>query len=304
METLPTNQLTILFADIANSTRLYESFGDFKARELVAGCLSRLKTLAADHGGVVVKTIGDEVMCTFPSPNLAAEAAMQMQEATALNPKMVRANIHLRIGFHHGEVIHEPADVFGDAVNVAARMVSLSKSDQIITNKETLGIMKPHLTCRARIVDRTRVRGKDDVMEIHELIWGMPEQMTMACSVTEEMIAALTEADAFLQVHFLQQRLLVNRDNPILTVGRGAANHLTVSSRLVSRVHARIELQRSRFMLIDQSTNGTYFSPRGGRTIFLRRDAVRLEGEGMIGLGQQAGEDEAVTLRYQILSDH
>ncbi len=304
METLPTNQLTILFADIANSTRLYESFGDVKARALVADCLSRLKALAVDHDGAVVKTIGDEVMCTFPSPNLAAEAAMQMQETTASNPKMVQANIHLRIGFHHGEVIREPADVFGDAVNVAARMVSLSKSDQIITNKETLGIMKPHLACRARIVDRTRVRGKDDIMEIHELVWGVPEQMTMACSVTEEMLASLTEANDFLQVDYLQQRVLVNRENPILTIGRGAPNHLAISSRLVSRVHARIEFQRSRFMLIDQSTNGTYFSPQGGRTIFLRRDAVQLEGKGVIGLGQQAGEDAVVVLHYQILSDH
>ena len=304
MDTLPTNQLTILFADIANSTRLYESFGDFKARALVADCLSCLKTLAVQHDGAVVKTIGDELMSTFPSPNLAAEAAMQMQETTASNPKMVQANIHLRIGFHHGEVIREPADVFGDAVNVAARLVSLSKSDQIITNKETLGIMKPHLTCRARIVDRTRVRGKEDIIEIHELVWGMPEQMTMACSVTEEMIASLTEADAFLQVHYQQQRLLVDRGNPILTIGRSSTNHLTVDSRLVSRVHARIELQRSRFVLIDQSTNGTYFSPRGGPTIFLRRDAVPLEGQGAIGLGQQASEDAAVALRYQILSDH
>jgi adenylate cyclase len=61
-----------------------------------------------------------------------------MHEEISFDPKMVQANIHLRIGFHHGEVISEPGDVFGDAVNVAARMVALAKSDQILTNKETL----------------------------------------------------------------------------------------------------------------------------------------------------------------------
>ncbi|MFO7714467.1 adenylate/guanylate cyclase domain-containing protein [Desulfosarcina sp.] len=301
MDTLPTSQLTILFADIAGSTRLYDTFGDFKARELISSCLSQLKELVLENEGTVIKTIGDEVMCTFLTPNHAAETARQMNEEISFDPAMVQANIHLRIGFHHGEVICEPTDVFGEAVNVAARMVALAKSDQIITNRETLSLMKLPLRRRARIVDRTRVRGKDDIMEIHELIWGKPEQMTMSTSFTEEIIAALASEKDFLQIRYLKQRILVDHERPILTMGRGIANHLVINDPLVSRMHARIELQRNRFMLIDQSTNGTFLRELGQDPILLRRDAFQLEGEGLIGLGQKVGQDSPLAVRYRIL---
>ncbi len=301
MDTLPTSQLTILFADIAESTRLYDTFGGFKARELISDCLALLKELTDENDGTTVKTIGDAVLCTFLTPNHAAETARQMHEEISFDPKMTQANIHLRIGFHHGDVICEPGDVFGDAVNVASRMVELAKSDQIITNKETLSLMKLALKRRARTVDRTRVRGKDDVMEIHELIWGKPEQMTMSNSFTESMIASLTSEKDFLQIRYLQNRILVDHERPILTMGRGVANHLIINDPLISRMHARIELQRNRFMLIDQSTNGTFLKPHGEDPLLLRRDTIKLEGEGLIGMGQKVTEDDPVAVRYRIL---
>ena len=214
---------------------------------------------------------------------------------------MVQANIRLRIGFHHGEVICEPGDVFGDAVNVAARMVDLAKSDQIITNKETLAMMKLTLKRRARIVDRTRVRGKDDVMEIHELIWGKPELLTMSNSMTEEMIASLNAEKDLLQIRHLQQRILMDHERPILTMGRGVANHLIINEPLISLMHARIELQRNRFMLIDQSTNGTFLILPDEEPRLLRRDAIQLEGEGVIGLGQKVGKNDPMAVRFRIL---
>jgi class 3 adenylate cyclase len=301
MDIPPTNPLTIFFADIAGSTRLYDTFGDIKARELISGCLSLLKKLARANAGTVLKTIGDAILCTFPTPNQAAESAWRMHEEVSFNPVMRNANIHLRIGFHHGDVLREPGDVFGDAVNVAARMVELAKGDQIITNKKTLSLMKKAFRHRARMVDRTRVRGKDDVMEIHELIWGKPEQMTMSSSLTEEVIASLTANQQFLQIRYLQHRLLVDNERPILTLGRGVANHLIIDNPLVSRMHARIELRRGRFMLIDQSTNGTFHKSRGKNAAQLRRDEIQLEGEGLIGLGQKVDDDHPLAIHYRIL---
>ncbi len=224
-----------------------------------------------------------------------------MHEEISFDPRMMQANIHLRIGFHHGAVICEPEDVFGDAVNVAARMVELAKSDQIITNKETLALMKPAMRRRARIVDRTLVRGKDDIMEINELIWGKPEQMTMSNSFTEEIIASLTSEKDFLQIRHQEHRILVDHERPILTLGRGLANHLIVDDPMVSRMHARIELQRNRFMLIDESTNGTFLETQGREAMFLRRSASQLKGTGLIGLGQRVSASAPLAIRYRIL---
>ena len=68
--------LAIVFADISGSTRLYESLGDQTARQLIAECLEVMTEQVAKYSGTVIKTIGDEIMCTFPSANQAVEAAM------------------------------------------------------------------------------------------------------------------------------------------------------------------------------------------------------------------------------------
>ncbi|MFH0782275.1 MAG: adenylate/guanylate cyclase domain-containing protein [Pseudomonadota bacterium] len=295
-----TQQVTILFADIASSTRLYDTFGDVKAQELITCCLSLLKRLIIENDGTVVNTIGDAVLCTFKTPNQAAETARQMHEEISYDWKMMHADIRLRIGFHHGEVILAPEDVFGDAVNVAARMGELAKADQIITNKETLALMQENLRFKTRIVDRTRVRGKDDIMEIHELIWGNPGQTTITRS-PEQIIASLTAKQNVLQIRFQNYRVQVDNKKPILTMGRGMANHLIVDHPVVSRMHASIELYRGRFILFDKSTNGTFVKPREAPPVILRRDEIQLEEEGIIGLGQKVDDDNPLTIRYRIL---
>ena len=298
----PSSQwVTILFADIAESTRLYDVFGDIKGQALVAACLSLLKEVADENGGLVIKTIGDEVLCTFETPDQAADAARQMHEEVSLDSRLMDAGVHLRIGFYHGEVLFEPGDVFGDAVNVAARMVELAKADQIITAKKTLSMMRRALRHEARIVDRTRVRGKDDIMEIHELIWGKPEQMTMSSSLTEEVIASLTEKRDFLKIRYGDRRIVMDNEMPILTLGRGMNNHLIVDDSLVSRMHVRIDLRHGRFMLIDQSTNGTYLKPLDEPALILRRDEVQLIKRGLIGLGQKVDDNHPLAVRYWIL---
>jgi len=70
---------------------------------------------------------------------------------------------------------------------------------------------------------------------------------------------------------------------------------------LVSRMHARIELQRNRFMLIDQSINGTVLQTQDENPLLLRRDAIQLEGEGLIGLGQKVDQGHPLAVRYRIL---
>src|SRR5262245_4517594 len=73
-------ELAIMFADVVGSTRLYEVMGDVKARDLVATCLDVMRDATEGHSGTVIKTIGDEVMSTFPTVDDALDAAVQMQE--------------------------------------------------------------------------------------------------------------------------------------------------------------------------------------------------------------------------------
>lgn len=116
--------VTILFADICGSTRLFEQYGDMRARLIETRVLDTLTDETGAYGGAVIKTIGDELMCRFPDAEQAVRAACDMHRAIKSDPELVRLNLAIKIGLHHGPVLVEKNDVFGDAVNVAARMVS------------------------------------------------------------------------------------------------------------------------------------------------------------------------------------
>ena len=124
-------EATILFADICGSTRLYEQYGDVQARQLVSQVLNALTDETSRYAGTVIKTIGDEIMCRFPDAEQAVRAACDMHRVLKEEATLAKRNIAIKIGLHHGPVLLENNDVFGDGVNVAARMASLAKADQI-----------------------------------------------------------------------------------------------------------------------------------------------------------------------------
>jgi len=150
----PPTSLTILFADISGSTRLYETLGDKIALEKIDHCLTLLGKVAQRYSGEVIKTIGDEIMCAFPTASSAVEAAMVMQQDLIAST----STLHVRIGLHFGEVIRDGSDVFGDAVNVAARMTRLAVPDQIMTTRETAEAVPQYCAPISAISDKPASR--------------------------------------------------------------------------------------------------------------------------------------------------
>ncbi|MBF0137846.1 MAG: adenylate/guanylate cyclase domain-containing protein [Magnetococcus sp. DMHC-1] len=296
-------RLSIMFADIAGSTRLYEQLGDVKAREITSRCIQIMSNIVAQYQGRVVKTIGDEVMCTFPTADDAGEAAIRMQEELAAKADTFEATVKIRIGFHFGEVIEESdaarADVFGDAVNLAARMAAQSKADQIITTGETLEHMNPGLRVNSRMLISTTVKGKQKPVDIYELTWGEEEELTIMGGIGPG--AGITQAPKIvLTVTYQGQDIAVGEELSSITMGRGKQNNLMVPDTMASRIHARIEFRRDRFLLVDQSTNGTYVTSDKGETAFVHRDERRLSENGVIGLGQKVHAGHEMAVRYVI----
>lgn len=285
---------TILFADIANSTRLYDYLGDEQARTLIALCMDILMLAAKNKKGTVIKTIGDEVMCTFAHPDHAVSAAIQMQEEVVKDDVLSAQHIQMRIGMHHGPVIEEEGDIFGDAVNLAARMVGLAKGGQIITNALTLALLGARLKSMARLVDQTRVKGKKHPVDLYELSWGQPEELTMITTVAG--ISGISNSSLILETR--QRQFIVNQEHPVITMGRDPLNHIIISDPKVSRLHARIELRKDKFVLIDQSTNGTYVWKEGEEAMLLRREEVTLPDQGVVGLGETAFSDQALSIKF------
>jgi class 3 adenylate cyclase len=154
--------LTILFADVSGSTKLFETRGDFEARRLVAAILNALSEVAAQHGGRVIKTIGDEVMCTFPGAMQGLLGSVDMQKRISHDAAFAKDNLAVRIGLHHGDALVEDNDVFGDAVNTAARMAALAKREQIITTASTVRMLTNSGCAHARSAGRALPASKSD----------------------------------------------------------------------------------------------------------------------------------------------
>lgn len=289
---------TILFADIAGSTQLYDQLGDARALTLVTDCIELMNTAVHTNRGKVVKTIGDEVMGRFDTPEEAAMAAVSLQEMISADSEMASHNIQLRIGLHHGQVIEEADDLYGDAVNVAARLVGQAKGGQIITSKTTLEIMGKMRASTARLVDQTRVKGKRQVMDIYELSWGQPEEMTIIHR-TGEWMSYPASQDAILTLDLPDQHVSVSHELPVVTLGRDDSNRIVIKDPKVSRLHARIELRRDKFILVDQSTNGTYLQLKNGDIVLLHRDELTLQDDGFISLGQEVKMDSPLTIQFR-----
>lgn len=165
------HKMVILFADICGSTALYDELGDDVALRVISRTINILVQEVAMHRGTLVKTIGDEIMCSFPDIALATQAACAMQLALDARQPGGDHPIHVRIGYHYGEVIHKAMDLFGDTVNIAARVTSITRARQILTTQSVIELLPTALSDKARPVMRAAFRGKQDSFAVYQILW-------------------------------------------------------------------------------------------------------------------------------------
>jgi len=290
-------EVVILFADVVGSTQLYDKFGDTKASETVAHCLEVMKDATHQFDGTVIKTIGDEVMSTFQTADDAMSAAAQMQARISVDPgdDEDRIPVTIRIGCHFGPVVQEQNDIFGAAVHTANRMTSQAKAKQIVMSGATVEQMGADWAAQTRQIDIATVRGRIDEVALYELLW-QPDEATSMVPTLE--LTSKKKNGTRLVLSFRDEKVEVTDQKTHINMGRGDENDLVVKGNLISRIHARIEKRRGKFMLIDQSTNGTFLQTVKGEETFVRRDSTQLVGEGIIGLGRVAKEGSALAIHY------
>ncbi|MGH8129882.1 MAG: adenylate/guanylate cyclase domain-containing protein [Steroidobacteraceae bacterium] len=291
-------ELAILFADVVGSTRLFEILGDVAARDKISVCIEIMRRATEQHDGVVVKTMGDEILATFGNCDAAIDAAVEMQAAIGGHPdlEVEGQQITIRIGCHFGPVVLETRDVFGAAVHTANRMTSQAKAGQIIITDSIHGRLSHEWRAMSRQLDVAVPRGQHGEVTIYEVLWQHGETTSMLPA-----IATISELQKQFRIRlrYLGTELVLDhRDRSSATLGRGQENDLVIKGNLVSRLHARIEAGKNRFMLVDQSTNGSFVQSQSGDDAFVRRDAVPLKGQGVIGLGRVPEPQSYHTVEY------
>ncbi len=280
----------IVFADVAGSTALYERLGDAAALAAIEQCLTALHEAVRLNRGRVVKTIGDEIMAAFDATAQGWQAAIDMQRRIdALPPLAGGMRLAVRIGLAAGPTLIEADDVFGDTVNLAARMTGLAKAGQILATAETVAALPESLRAAAREIEALAVKGKAECVRVCEAVWQPTAELTMMSVPPASLGAPL----ARLRLTYAGGELHLGAERPQATFGRDLACDVRLVEPRASRLHARIERRGGKFVLIDLSSNGTYVTFAGEQEIALRREELMLRGSGVIACGHRAAEAPA-----------
>lgn len=293
-----TSYLTILFVDISGSTALFERLGDTTARLIIAKGLNTLTKIIERFGGTIIKSIGDELMATFSSPDNAIEAADNMQrELSHIIFQQINAPLSIRIGLHYGSVLIENQDVFGDSVNVAARIVALAKARQILTTSQLLNALAVADNASFRLIERAQVRGKQHTLDVYERLW--EQDISEVTVIAHQPVMAMKLVQECLLLHYQTQRLTINATHTTAQIGRDRQNTICITSSQASRLHAKIEYRKAKFILTDQSTNGTFVTTPNG-TLRLHRDSMELSEHGFMGCGAAVSDTDPEAIHFDI----
>lgn len=285
----------VLFADLCDSTALYEILGDGAALGLIKRIFLKSEQIAMKYGGFLVKTIGDEVLLSFPDSCGALAAAVEMQLLMEACSAETGRELFLRIGIHAGELRHENGDVFGDTVNTAARFVEFAAPGKIVTSLAIFSDDECRRTFDFRTIGTYRFKGKSEPIECCEVIWKFDATLTIMGH------SDLGARPCRLYLEYCDVSLELDVSGRVC-IGRGGENTIQVDQPSVSRHHAVIEGRCNAFYVIDHSTNGTTVIKKDRPPVLIRHQTYSLSGEGVLVLGQPDESDDRTKVVFKVVS--
>lgn len=290
-----TYNTTVTFADVSGSSRLYKELGNDEANRRITDIVQRLMKCVSDHHGVVIKTIGDEVMCHFIKADDACAAAIGFQ-------RIGEETLPIRVGMAWGSVIEKEADLFGQAVNDAAAVAKIARGRQIIVTEEFKKNLSPDNAKKLSVFDEVKLKGGEATSTIYRVDWethtniqGVAKQTVIMASlgaIQTQLAISFVKADGDTCLITLTPR------NVPLHIGRDESCNLPSPSPLASRDHCHIDYQYGKFVLVDHSTNGTYVKNADGQQVYLRRQETPILGSGEIGLGEQVSANNPFVIKF------
>jgi adenylate cyclase len=281
----------LLFVDISGSTALADAVGDLEAHARIDQRLRRLQSATTDHGGQIVKSVGDGLMCDFGDPDRALHAARAMQLTMHEAPGGFSLGVH--VGCHYGPVLDTAGDIYGDSVNVAARLAGLAKSGQVIVTGDLVKHLSAQMREGVRPLGEVAVKGRREPIEILEYLWeGSREPLMLRPSDSPQRPAKL-------HVICAERACVLDESRAdAITLGRDAASDIVILDREASRRHARIERRPDTFVLVDHSSNGTYVHIDNETEVWVRREEFILRGRGQIALGRSTSNSLATVVGF------
>ena len=296
---------TVLFADLRGSTSLFETLGNAEATSVVTHCISAMAKPVAACGGHVVKTLGDGLMAVFAESAPAIQASIVMHEV--LESIVLKGSergassglraLRLQVGVARGEVVEMGGDCFGDAVNVAARLIDHAGDNETLVTADVLRDIPSETQARFRSLDKLALRGRAEPVQVHVLA----KRRGGDAAVTQFGDVSISGEPEGLRLTWNSlSRVFDGRQLPVV-LGRSPQVNFCVDDSRVSRSHARVDWYSGSFQLTDLSYNGTYVRFNDGEIVSLRRGSCTLHGSGTVGLGASPNDEGAACVRFEVV---
>lgn len=296
----------VLFADLRGSTALYEELGNANATLLVTRSVAALADTVTPSGGRLIKTLGDGLMALFDQPAGAVQASADMHAcierttAPARRSRSIQPSraLKLQVSIALGEVAEVQADVYGDAVNVAARLLDHAGDGETLVTEALHEALGARLRGRFRSLDWVHLRGR--VEPVRVFVQG--GRRGDAGEVTQFESPGPHAEPGALRLHWQGKSKLLSTGQLPAVIGRSSQSVVLIDDPRVSRLHARLDWHGSSFHLTDLSSNGTTLKLEGHAALNLRRTACILHGRGEIGLSGPPGAPSVATLGFEVLA--
>lgn len=299
-------QTTVVFADLFGSTGVFESLGNAKATEAVTEATAWVAEKVAANGGRVIKLLGDGVLATFDQSLNAITAVVDIQRSYQLRLAKLPPQLYmpLRIGVVRGDVMLVDDDCYGDAVNIASRLSEITGPHQIWVNDQAIENSPERHDVHYRLLGPIAIRGRSEPCTVYQIEWKEEQNSEYFTIQNPANLASPKNGDILggqiVLSHNDMQQTFHAFEMPI-HLGRIRKIDFIVNDPRVSRTHARIEWRNGSFLMVDESSYGSWvrFSG-GGADLMLRRDECVLHGEGQIALGTSFSDPSAPVVSFSV----
>ncbi|NMG66462.1 FHA domain-containing protein [Azoarcus indigens] len=279
--------LCLLVAEITGADRLSDRTAATEAAHALERCMHRIDRAAASQEGAVLERNGSAVAMSFERCDSGVLAACEILDRILGLPPLSGAQLSVRLGLHYGVAEQEEG-----GLDVARRLAGLCRPGQALASGAAVMLLTPstrHFAGTEAVHDPLLDTLEWPVFTIGHRV-GMVTSVPPTARVSQR-----------LRLRHQQEVVFVEEQRPVLLLGRELGNDLVIIDPRASRQHARIERRREGFILIDQSTNGTYVSMDGAAEHCVKHAELTLIGPGRIGCGFSANEVERDLVFFDIV---
>jgi adenylate cyclase len=277
------SECAVLFADLKDSTALYERLGVNDAFTLIKRCLEAMGLAVQQAGGRLVKNTGDGIMAVLEDAETAAAVSLAIHKAMHAGSQLPEVGVSVRIGFCFGPVVDSDADVFGETVNLAARLCEMGSPSMSMTTRDTASMLGKNWQHMLRPGPPVMLKGISRQIDIVQLLFELGGDLTAISRIEH---GAQESSQAELRLYSNGNAIVLCGESFRLTLGRDPSVDVRVNDPRASRNHCEIVRRSGRTVLIDHSSNGTFVSIEGEREFMICREETVLHGHGSISFGQ------------------